>query len=871
MYFTGENPPVNPYRLPRTVLPKEYFITLTPDLEAHTFSGATDIILDVKSPISEIVLHALDLDIYEYGLTHGGRDILITEMSLDRKKEMVTFKLSEAIFADKPGTSTILYLKFKGELNDKMHGFYRMHDKEKNVIGAATQFEATDARRCFPCFDEPDMKAIFHVSLYVPEKLTALSNMPIKYNLLSKNGLKKVDFKPTPLMSTYLLAFVVAELEYIEDRDRKGIPIRVYAVPGKKEWGRFGLEVALHALPFYADYYKVDYPLPKLDFVALPDFAAGAMENWGLETFRETALLINPEEMSAAAMERVADVVDHELAHHWFGNRTTMAWWTHLWLNEGFATFAEMLAVADKFPKWNRRVRFVAEDVLGATHDMDKKNSHAIEQDVKNPAEIRELFDATTYSGGSAVCNMIEQYLGPNGFAKGVSKYLERHKYANAETNDLWRELGDTNDKPVEAIMSSYTRQPGYPVLFVDENPKWSAGQTKVQLKLEQSRFIFDGSTDNQFWNIPLGYITANDKNPNFKYMEESKIIINLDVSFESWIKFNPGHNSLYRVAYTRRMWKLLADAVRAGELPEADRLGLLDDAFALSRAGYMKTSDALNLLSAYKNEDSFYVWAVISNKVGAINGLLHGHDSRFRATKLGRDLFYPIAIKMGWDKPDHQEENPEILLRALAIRNLGQYGVPAVIWKAQRLFNEYLNGEVLDPDMRQTVFALVCENGDGKTFDQVVHVYDRTDDHQEKIRVLRAMGSFTIPDVIQKVLAFSLSEKVRAQDTPILLSNVGANDDGRKPTWNFIKENWEELERRYHGGGFGSVTRVLQGTTSGFTTTEDLADVEQFFSEHPTPGAERAMAQSLEMIRSNISWLARDLENIREWLEQRV
>ncbi len=857
----------NPYRLSRNVLPTRYDLELTPNFKDFTFESLVKIDLAVSDPTDKITLNALDIKINNAWLFGENSRLPAKNIVFNQELETVTFEFDG--LANKQGSA--LVIESSGELNDKMHGFYRTKyfvDGQERW-GAATQFEATDARRCFPCFDEPDMKAEFTVHLNVPTHMTALSNMPAADESFTEDiRTKYVTFQPTPKMSTYLLAFIAMEMEYIEGVDRNGIPIRAYTVPGKKEWGRFGLEVALHALPFFADYYKIDYPLPKLDLVALPDFAAGAMENWGLETFRETALLINPEEVSASAMERVADVVAHELAHHWFGNRTTMKWFTHLWLNEGFATFAEMLAVSDKFPQWKRRVRFVAEDVLGAMHDMDKQNSHAIELEVKNPAEIREMFDTTTYSGGSAVCNMIEGYLSPEGFAKGVSKYLGRYAYDNAETNDLWRELGEANNRPVEAIMSSYTRQAGYPVLIVKEHIE---NQATSWLDVTQQRFLFDGSKDEaeSLWSIPLGILTPG-TTPRFLHMSQKSIAAAEPSLAWGWVKLNPGHNSLYRTAYSPRMWGLLANAVRQGKLPEADRLGLLDDAFALARAGHISTPSAMDLLIAYKNEISFYVWTIIAGAVGAINGLMHGDRDQFLAAKLGQNLFYTIAKWMTWDKPkDRREENPEILLRALAIRNLGRYGKREVAGEAKNRFADYLRGRALDPDMRGTAFALVCENGDNETFEQILQIYDRTDDHQEKIRVLRALGAFKAPDVAQKVLAFSLSSKVRTQDTPILLTNIGSNDDVRKMTWEFIKTNWGELERRYHGGGFGSITRVLQETTSGFITTEDLADVEKFFGEHKVPGAERAMAQSLEEIRSNISWRARDLENIREWFAQ--
>lgn len=857
----------NPYLLPDTVKPTHYTITLIPDLEKFTFSGNESVVVQIKKETSTITLHALDLKISRADLCYVGQvgHAPAQKITFNKKMQTVTIHFTDIL---EPGEA-VLHIDFEGTLNDQMCGFYRTSytvNGEKRW-GAATQFEATDARRAFPCWDEPAQKAKFQINLVVPEHMTALSNMHVK-STQKKLDKKIVEFATSIKMSTYLVAFVIADLEYIEAYDKNGVRIRVYTTPGKKEHGRFALDVALFTVPFLADYYQMPYPLKKLDFVALPDFGAGAMENMGLETFRETALLVDPENMSIAALERIADVVTHELAHNvGFGNIVTMLWWTHLWLNEGFANFVECKVVDRKFPQWERMLRFVAEDVRGALHAMDKKNSHAIEIDVRNPAEIREIFDTTTYSGGGSVNLMNEQYLTEKGFRKGLRAYMKKYAYGNATTQNLWEMLEKATGKPVRSVMGTFTRQAGYPMVIVNEKSSTTKGVRL--LELEQKRFLFDGSRDpkNSVWTIPIGTTSCCFPKPTFTYMKTKKMLLPVKEGLGGWVKLNPGTSALYRVLYPEQMRRNLAESIKEGDdaITPADRIGLLDDAFALARAGYLPTTEALDLLENYRNEKNCYVWTVIASAFSAIEHMIDSETAaRNTFNTYARKFFEPMALHMYWEKREN-ERNSDILLRSLLLRNLGGYGERRIISRAFLKFDTHLDGKPIDPDIRQLVYTLVAENGGNDELEKLIKVYENTDDHQEKIRVLRAVGMTKDPETIDRVLAFAVSDKVRKQDTPIIILATAANHTAQPLVWEFLKSNWKMFVERYHGGGLGLLSRMV-GVAGGFATEEAYCDVKEFFAKNKLAGAKRIMAETLEQIQSNAAWAKRDKENITNW-----
>ncbi|HEX3035780.1 MAG TPA: M1 family metallopeptidase, partial [Thermodesulfobacteriota bacterium] len=827
-------------------------------------SGKEDVSIVIKQPTSKITLHAVDLMIKKAFLASGGKIVHAKKISSDKKKERVTFN-----FGKKLEGSASLKVEFEGKLNDKMHGFYRTSYTVDGVrkYGAATQFEATDARRAFPCWDEPARKAKFSVSLIVPNNLTALSNMPvISENPYGDSNLKRVTYSTTPVMSTYLLAFVIADLESIESMDRNGIPVRVWTTPGKREQARFSLECALHTLPYFSEWFDIPYSLPKLDMVSLPDFAAGAMENWGLITYRETAMLVDPENSAVTAKQRVAEVVDHELAHQWFGNLVTMAWWDDLWLNEGFASYMGPKAVNRQFPDWNTWTQYVADDFLVALHKDSLKNTHPIEVPVKNPYEISELFDAITYRKGSVVNRMIEHYLGEEDFRKGLNVYLNRYAYRNARTGDLWQALEDVSGKPVKAIMASYTKQPGYPVVIVRDKRNGD----ELVLGLEQKRFSLDGKEDKQklTWKIPIGILTSNTGSPIFTYMESERTDVTLKAGVNSWAKLNPSQSGFYRVLYSPELRARLTQAVESGEIETVDRLGFLDDVFALSRAGLMKTSEALSVLKAYQHETDFSVWVAISRNLRYLDNLLEGEQWKASFNAFARELFRPIAASKGWNKSS-KDSHIDVMLRSLALRNLGGYGDKPTIGEAKSRFQTFVNGGNLDPDLRNAVYSVVAENGGEEVFENFLRIYNSTDLHEEKNRILSAMGNFSTENILRTVLEFAFSDKVRPQDLPIVLNSVGQNPRGRNLAWEFVKKNWEAIMGRYHEGGLFLIGRIIEGTTTAFTTRDKLQDVKVFFKSHKVPGAKRAIKQSLETIELNVKVLKRDRKDIRKWLEK--
>jgi puromycin-sensitive aminopeptidase len=860
----------NPYLLPTDVEPAHYDLELKPDLTKFTFTGSETISVTVRKPTSKIVVHAMDLKIGKARITllPGGAALDAKRLLWNKEKETVTLDFGQQL----PRGPADLYLEFTGELNDKMHGFYRTAYTVggQKRWGAATQFEATDARRCFPCWDEPARKATFRAALTVPERLVALSNMPVERQTGAKPGWKHVQFEKSPRMPTYLLAFVVAELECLEANDAHGVPIRVWTRPDKKEQGRFALEQGCHTLAYFADWFGIPYAFPKLDMVALPDFASGAMENWGLVTYRETALLVDPQQSSQSSRQWVAEVVDHELAHQWFGNYTTMEWWTDLWLNEGFASYMGPKATDHRFPAWDTWTRYVADVRLGyleALRADSLKATHPIEVPVKNPHEIREVFDSISYSKGSVVNRMLEHFLGEENFREGLHRYLTRHAYGNATTMDLWEALEEVSGKPIKKMMAGYTRQPGYPVLLV----KSRQTNGTLELALEQKRFLVDGSRDPKRlqWQIPVGVRVDGGAAPQYDFMKSLRHRMSVPVREGAWVKINPGQSGFYRVAYSQDLWERLIPAVESKTLSTVDRLGLLDDAFQLARAGFWKTSSAMNVLNAYRNETHYSPWLLIASVLGALDNLASRERFHGDFVAMARRFFEPVGARMGWEKQPSDGEL-DALLRALALRSLGGYGDPAAIEQAKDRFARFVRGQALDPDLRQTVYSLVAENGHAREWAQLRKLYRASDLQEEKTRLLRAIGCCRDEEVLREFLDYSLSAQVRSQDTWIAITSVAAHPVGRPLAWRFVKKNWKTFLERYHGGGLNLLNRII-GISSGFTSRPEFEDAQNFFKRHRVPGIERAINKSLEAARANIRWLERDRSDLQRYFAGRA
>ncbi len=843
-------------RLARHIKPEKYELLLKPDLDNFTFEGEETILLNIEKSVRVITLHSKDIEIESAILHSAGEEIIPKKIIYNSRKETVSFIFPKSL---KKGEGR-LRLVFRGLLNDQMAGFYRSrywHQGKEKFI-ATTQFEATDARRAFPCFDEPAQKAVFEISLLIPGCTTAISNTVETEIKEYQSGYKIVRFAPTPKMSTYLVAFIVGDFESIEKKTKEGIKVRVFTTPGKKYQAEFALECAAKTLSFFSDYFGIPYPLPALDLIAIPDFAAGAMENWGAVTYRESALLVDPAHSSTINKQWVALVIAHELAHQWFGNLVTMEWWTHLWLNEGFASYVEYLAIDHLFPEWDIWTQFVWRE-LGQALELDAlQNTHPIEVEVHHPNEISEIFDAVSYSKGAAVIKMLANLLGEENFRRGLRHYLKKHAYANATTDDLWLALEEISRQPVRKIMRAWTQKAGYPLVSVRE----SGGRLLLkQERFYSSRAYKTNKSYRSSWPIPVEFITDKSAKPKkFLFAKKRKILIEPRIK---WLKFNAAESGVYRTAYSENLLSALTKPIEKKRLATVDRLGVIRDAFSLAEAGKLETTKALELSLAYKNETDYPVWTEMASSLETLDSLLSGEKFYEDYKALGREIFSGIAERVGWRKTP-KDSHTKILLRTLILRNYGHYGDPATIGKAEKLF---ASGKNIDPDLRSAVYNLTAENGSTHEYKILKRKYVEEVLQEEKNRLGRALTCFQDKNLLRDCLEFSLSEKVRPQDFPQFMAGLLANPHSRPLAWEFLKANWRKILKIYGGGGH-LLSRIIR-PFSHFNDEKCAEEIERFFGKNPAPAAQRTIQQVLEKIRSNAAWARRDGRNIAEWLKR--
>lgn len=860
--------------LPDNVRPIHYDLTLTPNFDDFTFAGDVDITVRMEPGTTEIMLNCAEIDIESASVSwtdvDGEHEQPASGISYNADAETATIGIA-GMPSDGLVGNQRLRMKFTGELNDKLRGFYRSqytNPEGETAYLATTQFEATDARRSLPCWDEPAVKATFQVTLNVPEEMAAVSNTPIIEERPSERpGVKTVKFDTTPIMSTYLLAFVIGDLTHIEKEAADGTVVGIWMTRGKEEQGQFALDTSVKLLSFFNDYFGIPYPLPKLDHLAIPDFAAGAMENWGCVTYRETALLVDPANSSAGTRQRVAEVVAHEMAHMWFGDLVTMEWWDDLWLNESFATWVGTKAVDWLFPEWSMWTQFVNMDTNRAFNLDGLKNSHPIEQEVLNPAEVSQLFDAISYSKGGSVLRMLEHFLTPSSFRTGLNIYLNRHSYANARTTDLWTALEESSGQPVNTIMSSWTGQMGYPVLDVAA----TASEGGLTLEVKQERFVFDsvlgdGAGDDdeeQVWPIPIT-VAAEGAGVTATLVNAATGTVAVETPAEpDWFKVNPEQTGFYRVNYTDADWDRLVPVIESRTLPATDRLGIQNDAYALAKAGLLPVTRFLTLAEAYQNESDASVWSDLATNLREIEGLIAEEPCLEAFRAFGRQLFAPAAQRSGWE-PQPGEGHLDSLLRSTVLSQAGVYGDPAVIAQAQEMFDRYQDDAAnVRPDLRGVVFSLVAQEGDRAVYDRIWELERAAELHEEKIRLLMSLARFQQQDLLRETLDRALTDDVRLQDTIFVVSAVAANNRGRDLAWDFLKEQWDEFDRRYGGGGFGLMRLVA--ITNSFTTNEKRDDVAGFFENHPTPAAERTIRQALERIALNVAWLDRNRRELAD------
>ncbi|KAI0483133.1 peptidase family M1-domain-containing protein [Xylariaceae sp. FL0804] len=857
--------------LPTNVIPTHYDVTLEPDFDKFTFEGKVLIDFDVKEESKSISLHTLEIDIHSVHVKSG--ESVVTSSSAityDKSKQVAKIELKDAV----PQGKTQLEVKFTGQLNDSMAGFYRSTYKKSDGsegILATTQMEANDCRRAFPCFDEPMHKAKFTVTLIADKNLTCLSNMDVASETdvkseMSGSPKKAVKFNTTPLMSTYLVAFIIGELNYIETKKFR-VPIRVYAPASSDiEHGRFSLDLAARTLEYYEKVFGADFPLPKMDMVAIPDFAAGAMENWGLITYRVVDLMLDEKTSGAATKERVAEVVQHELAHQWFGNLVTMDWWEGLWLNEGFATLMSWLSCNHFYPEWKVWETYVVDNLQSALGLDSLRSSHPIEVPVKKASEVDQIFDAISYSKGSCVLRMISTYLGEETFLEGIRRYIKKHAYGNTQTEDLWAALEDASGKPVAKIMSIWTKQVGYPVVQVTEN----AQENSIQVK--QNRFLRTGDTkpeeDQVLYPVFLGLRTKNGVDESLTLSEREGTYSVPDLDF---FKLNADHTSIYRTSYTPERLAKLGQSAKEGKLTVEDRAGMIADAGALAVSGYQKTSGVLNLLKGFDTEESFVVWSEILARVGTVRSAWVFED---KSVKEGLEAFVKELVserahKLGWEfseKDGHVEQQFKAMLFGAA----GMAGDKEILAAAKEMFNKYAAGDksAVHANIRASVLSMALKYGGQEEYDAVIKIFRNAKNAEERNTTLRVLGQAKAPELMQRTLDLSLSSEVKSQDIYLPISGLRSHAEGIEALFNYLTENWAEIHKRL-GGNANILGSVVTICTSSFVKPEQLARVEKFFEGVDTTMFDQTLAQSKDAIRSKTSWLQRDRSDVANWVQE--
>lgn len=672
--------------------------------------------LDVVEDTRSISLNTLQLKIHSSKISIG--DKLITsspEIHYNEDTQTTKILFNETIPG---GSKATLTQTFAGTLNDNMAGFYRSSYKGKDGLTkylATTQMEPTDARRAFPCFDEPALKSQFTITLIANKELTCLSNMDVvsekEVDSKMSGGKKKaVTFNKTPLMSTYLLAFIVGELNCIEANNFR-VPVRVFAPPDRDiEHGRFSLELATRTLDFYEKKFNSEFPLPKMDMVAIPDFSAGAMENWGLVTYRVVDLLFDEKTSGASTKQRVAEVVQHELAHQWFGNLVTMDFWDGLWLNEGFATWMSWYSCNAFYPEWKVWEGYVTDNLQSALSLDSLRSSHPIEVPVKRADEINQIFDAISYSKGSCVLRMISKYMGEETFMEGIRRYLKKHAYGNTQTSDLWAALSDASGKELEKVMDIWTKNVGFPVVTVTEDEK--AGSIHVK----QNRFLRTADVkpeeDKTLFPVFLELRTKEGVNRDLILTSRESDFKVKDLDF---FKLNADHSGIYRTSYSPERLQKLGVAAKQGLLTVEDRAGMIADAGALAASGYQKTSGILSLLESFKTEPEFVVWSEITARIGTLRSAWTFEDEAVRAAlkKFQLDLVKDKAHELGWEFKE-SDGHIEQQFKSLLFNSAGITNDETIKKAAFDMFEKFKKGDksAIHPNIRSSVYAIVLTYG---------------------------------------------------------------------------------------------------------------------------------------------------------------
>jgi len=852
-------------RLPTGVHPEHYALTLTPDLQAATFSGVETIDVTLGQPSPTITLNAAEITFGKVTAqappppanaspsTQPPMSVQTATVSLDPNQEQATFIFPQPL----PAGRIHLAINYTGILNDKLRGFYLSKTKTRNY--AVTQFEPTDARRAFPSFDEPALKATFDISLVVDTPDTVISNTEIIGDKPSPTpGKHTITFAETPKMSTYLVAFLVGDFKCTSG-SADGVPIRACSTPDKVEMTRFAVDSAKFVLHYYDTYFGIKYPMPKLDMVALPDFEAGAMENFGCITYRETDLLIDSKTAGIPARKRVAAVVAHEMAHQWFGDMVTMEWWNNLWLNEGFASWMEAKPVAKWHPEWN-----IPQDEaqnLDRTLNFDAgPTTRTIRANASTPSEINEMFDGIAYGKAGAVLGMVENYLGEEVFRQGVHNYLQAHLYANATAEDFWNAQTANSHQPVDKIMESFVTEPGVPLLSFSDI---SAGRAPVT----QRRFYVSAPSStqstSQSWTIPVCLKSGAQPICRILTPADPALPIPADASLPVFYA-NASDRGYFRTAYTPAQLKaIIANA--ESDLTPPERIGLVGDRWALMRAGQGSVGDYMSLVLALKADPSAAVLETALGNVSVVNSRIADNADRTRLALLVRTEFEPVYKALGppakSDSVDRQER------RALLFELLGSADDPGVLADARRMANRVYQtptDKSLDPLLSDAAVLVAASHGDADLYDKVLAASKDGSDPSQQSDALHTLTRFRDPVLVKRTLDYAASGQVRNQDSWIVFANLLSGRETRDQAWAYIQVNWDKVQAQTTTN---SGSRIVAATGS-FCNAPQRSEVASFFAAHKVAAADRTLSKSLDSIDSCMRLKSDQAPQLKQWLQ---
>ena len=840
-------------RLPDAVVPEHYTLTLTPDLKAATFSGVESIDVTVKQTVTSITLNAAEIAFQSVTISAGGQEQTATVV-LDKGKEQARFEFTAPVQAGK----ATLSVAYTGILNGELRGFYLSKTARRNY--AVTQFEPTDARRAFPSFDEPAFKATYDVSLVVDRGDTGISNGPIVSDTPGPgDGKHTIKFLTTPRMSSYLVAFLAGDFECTAG-EQDGVAIRVCATPDKVGMTPYGLDAAKYVLHYYNDYFGIPYPLKKLDLIAVPDFEAGAMENFGAITYRETDLLIDAKTASDGAKENVVSIIAHETAHQWFGDLVTMQWWDNIWLNEGFATWMANKPLAAMHPEWNV-AQEVASDEDG-TMDLDAQpTTRAIRAKAETPDEINEMFDGIAYGKAGHVLLMVENYLGEETFRKGVQAYLSAHLYANATAEDFWGAQTAVSHKPVDRIMQSLVAQAGVPIVAFG---KPGGGQVSVM----QKRFFLSPSIQpdpKQKWTVPICFKGGDDGKQDCQLLTPTSSTLKIPTGPVFFA--NATGKGYYRSAYPTSSYEALVSGIETSLTPP-ERISLIGDEWAQVRSNRTKVGDYLDLAAELRSDLNA---PVVSTAIGGVETIAlrvaATPDEKAALAAWIRRTFGPEYAKLG--PPSASETSNQRDLRAELFELLGNFGKdPGVMAEAARIADRYIADPTsVDATLGQTALVISARNGDASLFDKLQKVYETSNNPEFQEEALGLLSEFESPELAKRSLDYDLSGKIRNQDFAFQLAIGLRIDANRERTWNFIKANWDQVEAQLTTTSGGD----LVSSTGSFCTAGARDDVQSFFATHKVAAAERALKSAIERINGCIEFRALQEPKLKEWLAGQV